>query len=66
MGSYNMDLDTTQRFYEEIHKIRRSAGGDYAETVKTVYRYKDKYGLSCKEIIDVLRTDIEKLEMELI
>lgn len=57
-----MDINTASKFYDEIRKIRNSAGMDYSEVVNSVYRYKDKYGLSCKEILDILRRDLEKLD----
>lgn len=56
-----MDIETAPKFYEEIRKIRNSAGMDYSEVVKVVYRYKDKYGLNCREVLDMLGRDLEKL-----
>lgn len=56
-----MDLETAPKFYEEIRKIRNSAGTDYSEVIKVVYRYKDKYGLSRDEVLCLLKSDIDKL-----
>lgn len=61
-----MDLETAPKFYEEIRKIRNNEGLDYSEVIKAVYRYKDKYGLSCKEILDSLSRDLEKLDNALV
>ena len=56
-----MDIETTPKFYGEIRKIRNSAGLEYSEVIKTVYLYKDKYWLSCQEILEILGRDFEKL-----
>ena len=42
--------------------MRNSAGLEYSETFKVVFLYKEKYGLSCKEILDSLKRDIEKMD----
>lgn len=60
-----MDLEKAPKFYEEIRKIRNSAGFEYSEVAKVVYLYKDKYGLSCKETLDILGRDLEKLDKAL-
>ncbi len=60
-----MDLETAPKFYDEIRKIRNSAGFEYSEVIKTVYLYTDKFNLSCQEILDILGRDLEKLENHL-
>lgn len=60
-----MHSGRVQRFYEELRKMRNSAGLEYSETFKTVFLYKEKYGLSCKEILDMLKRDMDKIEEEL-
>ncbi len=57
-----MHSERVQRFYEELRKMRNSAGSEYSETFKVVFLYKEKYGLSCKEILDRLKSDIEKMD----
>ncbi len=57
-----MHAERVQKFYEELSKMRNSAGLEYSETFKVVFLYKEKYGLSCQEILDVLGRDIEKMD----
>jgi len=59
---YKMHSERVQRFYEELRKMRNSAGLEYSETFKTVFLYKEKYGLSCKEILDSLKKDMDKID----
>ena len=51
-----------QRFYTELRKMRNSAGLEYSEVFKEVFLYKEKYGLSCKEILGMLKRDMDKMD----
>ena len=57
-----MHSEQVHRFYEELRKMRNSAGLEYSETFKAVYLYKEKYGLSCQEILDMLKRDMDKMD----
>ena len=57
-----MHSERVQRFYTELREIRNSAGLEYSETFKAVYLYKEKYGLSCQEILDSLKNDMDKMD----
>jgi len=57
-----MHSERVQRFYTELREIRNSAGLEYSETFKTVFLYKEKYGLSCQEILDSLKRDMDKMD----
>ena len=57
-----MHSEQVQRFYEELRKMRDSAGFEYSEAFKEVFLYKEKHGLSCKEILDSLKRDMDKMD----
>jgi len=42
--------------------MRNSAGFEYSEAFKAVFLYKEKYGLSCQEILDSLKIDMDKMD----
>ena len=57
-----MHSERVQRYYDELRKMRGSAGPEYSEMFNNVFLYKEKYGLSCQEIVDMLKRDIEKID----
>ena len=57
-----MHSERVQRFYTELRKMRNSAGLEYSEMFNTVFLYKEKHGLSCKEILDSLKRDMDKID----
>lgn len=60
-GDY-VHSERVKKFYEELSKMRNSAGLEYSETFKVVFMYKEKYGLSCQEILDSLKRDMDKID----
>lgn len=57
-----MHSERVKKFYEELSKMGNRTGLEYSETFKAVFLYKEKYGLSCQKILDMLERDIEKMD----